>query len=243
MLDYYGILKIAPDASREAIRKAFRKSAKSSHPDLFPGDTPVEKEKRQIHFVQLTQAYEILSDHERRKQYDLQRLHHSRKTFTSKNQKRRTSTSSSFQNSSSFVKSHDIRSKSIPETEETLTELLHEFRILLDQFERKFNDPLEYMMVWATKIFNETFIDLNATEKEDGDLTIKHSSDNTSNPNKHKTSKEDKKGLDEELERIKKNNETQKEFNKDLNNNLIKDKTVEEDINRELEILKQKYKK
>ncbi len=100
MLDYYGILKIAPDASQEAIRKAFRKSAKSSHPDLFPGDTPVEKEKRQIHFVQLTQAYEILSDHERRKQYDLQRLHHSRKTFTSKNQKRRTSTSSSFQNSS-----------------------------------------------------------------------------------------------------------------------------------------------
>ncbi len=90
------------------------------------------------------------------------------------------------------------------------------------------------MMVWATKIFNETFIDLNATAKEDGDPTIKHSSDNTSNLNKHKTSKEDKKGLDEELERIKKNNETQKEFNKDLNNNLIKDKTVEEDINREL---------
>ena len=69
MVDYYEILKITPDASQEEIRKAFRKSAKASHPDLFPNDTPIEKEKRQIRFVQLTQAYEILSDHKLRRKF------------------------------------------------------------------------------------------------------------------------------------------------------------------------------
>ena len=48
MADYYEILKITTDASQEEIRNAFRKSAKESHPDLFPNDTPTEREKRQI---------------------------------------------------------------------------------------------------------------------------------------------------------------------------------------------------
>ena len=70
MIDYYKILNIPQDASQDLIRKAFRKSAKHTHPDLFPGDTPAEKKKRQVLFVQLTQSYEILSDEKRRTEYD-----------------------------------------------------------------------------------------------------------------------------------------------------------------------------
>ena len=84
MIDYYKILNVPQDASQDLIRKAFRKSAKQTHPDLFPGDTPAEKKKRQVLFVHLTQAYEILSDEKRRKEYDRQKLQHSKKSTKSK---------------------------------------------------------------------------------------------------------------------------------------------------------------
>ena len=86
MIDYYKILNVPQDASQDLIRKAFRKSAKHTHPDLFPGDTPAEKKKRQVLFVQLTQAYEILSDEKRRTEYDRHKLQHSKKSTESKNQ-------------------------------------------------------------------------------------------------------------------------------------------------------------
>ena len=89
MIDYYKILNVPQDASQDLIRKSFRKSAKHTHPDLFPGDTPAEKKKRQVLFVQLTQAYEILSDEKRRTEYDRQKLQHSKKSTKSKNQTRR----------------------------------------------------------------------------------------------------------------------------------------------------------
>ena len=107
MLDYYQILNVSPDATQEAIRKAFRKTAKALHPDLFPDDSPNETKKRQIRFVQLTQAYEILSNKDRRKNYDLQRTRLSHKTPDSKNQSRRAKSNSSFQDKHSQTKKHE----------------------------------------------------------------------------------------------------------------------------------------
>lgn len=61
----YEILGVARDAAQDDIRKAYRKLAKTLHPDLNPGDAGAE-----ARFKEVTQAYQILGDPERRGRYD-----------------------------------------------------------------------------------------------------------------------------------------------------------------------------
>ncbi|GLH69932.1 chaperone protein DnaJ [Geothrix rubra] len=63
--DYYKILGVPRSASEEDIKKAYRKLARKHHPDLNPGDA-----KAEAAFKQLTEANEVLSDPEKRKNYD-----------------------------------------------------------------------------------------------------------------------------------------------------------------------------
>lgn len=63
--DYYEVLGVAKDASDADIKAAFRKKAKSCHPDLHPGDSAKEAE-----FKELNEAYEVLSDQDKRAKYD-----------------------------------------------------------------------------------------------------------------------------------------------------------------------------
>ena len=63
--DYYKILGVRKDAGEDEIKKAFRKLAKKYHPDLHPDDE-VAQEK----FKEANEAYEVLGDKEKRKQYD-----------------------------------------------------------------------------------------------------------------------------------------------------------------------------
>jgi len=65
MKDYYAILGIARDASSEEIKKAYRKKALEYHPDRNPGDAKAEAQ-----FKNVSEAYEALSDDNRRKIYD-----------------------------------------------------------------------------------------------------------------------------------------------------------------------------
>ena len=65
MKDYYGILGVSGDASAEEIKKAFRRLARETHPDANPGDAEAEHRFREI-----AEAYEVLSDPEKRKLYD-----------------------------------------------------------------------------------------------------------------------------------------------------------------------------
>ena len=63
--DYYEILSIGKTASSEEIKKAYRKVAMQYHPDRNPGDKIAEEK-----FKEAAEAYEVLSDTEKRGQYD-----------------------------------------------------------------------------------------------------------------------------------------------------------------------------
>lgn len=63
--DYYEVLGIARNADQAAIKKAYRKLAKKYHPDTNGGDARAEKMFREV-----TEAYSVLSDPEKKKMYD-----------------------------------------------------------------------------------------------------------------------------------------------------------------------------
>ncbi len=64
--DYYQILGVPRSASQADIKKAFRKLAREFHPDRNPGDKAAERK-----FKDVNEANEVLSDPEKRKQYDV----------------------------------------------------------------------------------------------------------------------------------------------------------------------------
>src|SRR6186713_3172142 len=63
--DFYEILGVSKSASQEEIKKAYRKVAMQYHPDRNPGDKASEEK-----FKEAAEAYEILSDQDKRAQYD-----------------------------------------------------------------------------------------------------------------------------------------------------------------------------
>ena len=65
MKDLYKVLGVSKNASQDEIKKAYRKQAKQYHPDLNPGNKEAEQK-----FKDISQAYDILADAEKRKKYD-----------------------------------------------------------------------------------------------------------------------------------------------------------------------------
>jgi DnaJ-class molecular chaperone len=65
MANPYETLGVASNASQDDIRKAYRKAAKETHPDLNPG-----KPEAEARFKEINAAYEVVGDHDKRKRFD-----------------------------------------------------------------------------------------------------------------------------------------------------------------------------
>jgi molecular chaperone DnaJ len=63
--DFYKVLGVAKDADAAAIKKAYRKLARANHPDSHPGDKAAEDR-----FKAIAEAYDVVGDPEKRKEYD-----------------------------------------------------------------------------------------------------------------------------------------------------------------------------
>jgi len=67
--DYYSILGVPQNATTDQVRKRFLELARSQHPDRFQGQ---DKERAEADFQEITEAFNILSDPERRRQVDVE---------------------------------------------------------------------------------------------------------------------------------------------------------------------------
>ncbi|NCB39737.1 MAG: hypothetical protein EOM80_13315 [Erysipelotrichia bacterium] len=68
MIDYYKILEVSQTASKDEIKKAFKRLAKKYHPDINKGDHKAEEK-----FKEISEAYEVLGRDDERKKYDAAR--------------------------------------------------------------------------------------------------------------------------------------------------------------------------
>jgi curved DNA-binding protein len=71
--DYYEILGVPPDAEKKIIKQTYRELAKKHHPDVNPGNKEAEEK-----FKTINEAYQVLSDAEKRKKYDELRAQYQR---------------------------------------------------------------------------------------------------------------------------------------------------------------------
>jgi curved DNA-binding protein CbpA len=69
MENYYNILGVSRNATEQQIRDRFRQLARQRHPDRFQG---AEKEKAEVEFQAITQAHNVLTSPDRRRQHDLE---------------------------------------------------------------------------------------------------------------------------------------------------------------------------
>ena len=171
MDNYYTLLEVPQNADISVIRSAFRRKAKSCHPDLFQHVNEEERKRQQKIFVRLSQAYKTLADPEKRLIFDIQLEKPATKARQPHDQKNQTSSSSSSNKSNFKQKSgyyYSSQQATSMEPEETIEDLLREVEELLGQFGLNFRDPLEMLVEWSLQ--KNTSTQNNPTEKIEAEL-------------------------------------------------------------------------
>lgn len=68
--DYYKLLGVSKDATKDEISKAYKKLALKYHPDRQVGKSEQEKKEAEEKFKEISEAAEVLTNDDKRKQYD-----------------------------------------------------------------------------------------------------------------------------------------------------------------------------
>ncbi|MEC8940292.1 MAG: DnaJ domain-containing protein [SAR324 cluster bacterium] len=235
MDNYYTLFEVPPSADVTLIRSAFRKKAKSCHPDLFQQLPAEERQSRQKEFVRLTQAYEILADPQKRLIFDRELAKSATKARQQHDQKNRRS--SSFSSSSSSFKqknkfSANPKESSTSEPEDSLEDLLKDVEEMLGKFGLNFKDPLEMLVEWARNIFQE--ITEIANDQTDNNKSYRQQNKNAQTAS---TYKEPLDNLEAELDRLKREINAGSKAAASAQANY-----TENEIEEELRSIKKKYK-
>jgi len=231
------LFEVPPDADISQIRREFRRKAKLCHPDLFQQVSEEERKRQQKIFVRLSQAYEVLADPGKRKILDRQLRKSGAKASLPRDQKNRTSSSSS-SNRSGYNQEPEFprnfqKSTSL-ESDVTLEDLLRDAREMLGQFGLNFRDPLEIFVDWARKIFQEV---TEATGDQVDFRTNTESSNHKTQANSH-TGKDPLDDIEAELKRLKK----QQAKVASRSSFSVRSKFLDVEIEQELRRIKKKYK-
>ena len=156
MENYYKLFDVPNDADLSTLRSAFRKKAKSCHPDLYQNVSPEERKNLQKKFVRLSQAFETLSDPKKRQLFDL-RLRKSSLKAGQQNVKEYRSTSNSSSSRNNFKQNSDFSRSNYKSTSEesgdTLEDLVRDVEEVLGQFGLNFKEPLDMLVDWAREVY------------------------------------------------------------------------------------------
>ena len=237
MENYYKLFEVPNDADISTLRSAFRKKAKSCHPDLFQHVSPEERKNLQKKFVRLSQAYETLSDPKKRQLFDL-RLRKSSVKAGQQNVKEYRSTSNSSSRRNNFKQNSGFSRSNYKSTSEesgdTLEDLIRDVEEVLGQFGLNFKDPLEMLVDWARDVYQELTGAFNEQEEYNKDHAgLKNKFQN----NKHNHN-DPLQNIEEELQRLKAKR-VKSDFGKRESKHY---KSTDDEIEQELLSIKNKYK-
>ena len=237
MENYYKLFEVPNDADISTLRSAFRKKAKSCHPDLFQHVSPEERKNLQKKFVRLSQAYETLADPKKRQFFD-QRLRKSSVKAGQQNVKEYRSTSNSSSSRNNFKQNSTFSRSNYKSTSEesgdTLEDLIRDVEEVLGRFGLNFKDPLEMLVDWAQEVYQELTGAFNEQEEYNKDHAgLKNKSQN----NKHNHN-DPLQNIEEELQRLKAKR-VKSDFGKRESKHY---KSTDDEIEQELRSIKNKYK-
>jgi chaperone protein DnaJ len=128
--DYYQVLGLTPEAPTEEIRTAYRKLAKANHPDKHKGD-PIYVEK----FKDLQEAYDVLSDSYKRKEYDDQLARQN--SYNKKNSKKEQAANKKSSKSSNDNAQQQPQTEQPQQPEQPRPEEIKDLHTLVDMYFKK----------------------------------------------------------------------------------------------------------
>lgn len=128
--DYYQVLGLTPEAPTEEIRTAYRKLAKANHPDKHKG-APIYVEK----FKDLQEAYDVLSDSYKRKEYDDQLARQN--SYNKKNSKKEQAANKKSSKSSNDNAQQQPQTEQPQQPEQPRPEEIKDLHTLVDMYFKK----------------------------------------------------------------------------------------------------------